>query len=96
MGVREKIMPLELLASIKGAASSEDVEALFEIIRKAATDAGSPDSATFEAGSPDAVSLDALRSDEVHPATEMEKELIKQNFPESKDGFLVVPRVIEE
>jgi hypothetical protein len=39
----EKIMPLELLASIRGAASSEDVEALFGIIKKAVSEGKLPE-----------------------------------------------------
>lgn len=99
----EKIMPLELLASIKGAASSEDVDALFDIIRKAVNENMLPESTekagTLETGiigSGLAVSPDRLRSDEAAPATELEKEIIKKNFPGEKNGFLVVPRVIED
>lgn len=107
-------MPLELLASIKGAASSKDVEALFEIIRKAvgegklsegteesgtsgADTSGTDTSGTGSAGvSGTAVSPGDLREDVVAESTPQEKELIRKNFPGEKNGYLVVPRVIED
>lgn len=124
----EKIMPLELLASIKGATSSKDVEALFDIIKKAVREgrlqepseesvqeekgtegtgtagtgsagkgsAGKGTERAWTTGSGMAVSPEALRSDEVVRATELEREIIKKNFPGEKDGYLVVPRVIED
>jgi Asp-tRNA(Asn)/Glu-tRNA(Gln) amidotransferase C subunit len=44
----------------------------------------------------EAVSIADLRSDEVKKCAESETELIRKNFPEEKDGFLVVPKVMEE
>lgn len=88
-----KIMPLDLLSSIKGARSSEAVEELFDVIRKAVpTNEGET---TFETNV-EAVSLEDLRSDRVERCPESEKEIIKKNFPESNNGFLVVPKVIED
>ncbi|MGW8314839.1 MAG: hypothetical protein ACWGNV_04505 [Bacteroidales bacterium] len=100
----EKIMPLELLASIKGATSSKDVDALFGIIKKAVSEGklsdGTEESGTSGAGSAGmsgtVVSPGDLREDVVAEATAMEKELIRKNFPGEKNGYLVVPRVIED
>ena len=86
-------MPLDLLSSIKGARSSEAINELFNVIKKAMPDNQSVDS--FDIGSK-ALSINELRSDEVIRCDEDQKELIRQNFPEEKNGFLVVPKVIEE
>ena len=71
-------MPLELLASIKGARSSEDVTELFSVILKAVPDDGGED--TQQPVMEQAVTV----------------EIILANFPEQKDGFLVVPKVIDD
>lgn len=42
------------------------------------------------------VSINDLRKDEVLNASETEIELIKKNFPQEKNGFLVVSKVIED
>ncbi|KPM49364.1 Asp-tRNA(Asn)/Glu-tRNA(Gln) amidotransferase subunit GatC [Jiulongibacter sediminis] len=86
-----KTMTLEVLSSIKGAKSSEAVEQLFEVIKKA--------KATVEHGQANhftAVSVSDLRPDEVIKSSELEREIIKKNFPKQKDGYLVVSKVIEE
>lgn len=86
-------MPLDLLSSITGATSSEAVEALFSVIKEAMPEE--------EGGGPPeedhpSVSLDHLRSDTVEECPEGVKGIIRKNFPEEKNGFLVVPRVMEE
>ena len=88
-----KIMPLELLASIKGASSSDAVNELFEVIRKAV-----PEKSKIEKHREDdhAVPLDNLRRDEIAESSEKEREIIKRNFPSEKNGYLVVPKVIED
>ncbi len=86
-------MPLDLLSSIKGARSSEAVDKLFGVIKKAVPDNkgdGIPES------NADAVSVEGLRSDVIERCPEKEKELIRKNFPREKNGFLVVPKVIED
>jgi Asp-tRNA(Asn)/Glu-tRNA(Gln) amidotransferase C subunit len=88
-----KIMPLDLLSSIKGARSSKAVKELFNVIKNAAP-AGEGDIA-FETNV-DAVSIEDLRSDRIKKCPEIEKDLIKQNFPVEKNGYLVVPKVIED
>jgi aspartyl/glutamyl-tRNA(Asn/Gln) amidotransferase C subunit len=89
----EKTMPLDLLSSIKGARSSEAINELFKVIMKAVPDNQRVDS--FEVGA-NALFVNELRNDEVLRCDEDQKELIRQNFPEEKNGFLVVPKVIEE
>jgi len=88
-----KIMPLELLSSIKGARSSEAVNELFNAIKRALPE-NEGDNIT-DAGV-EAVSLDNLRSDSIERCPEIEIKLIKKNFPKEKNGFLVVPKVIED
>ena len=81
-------MTLEVLSSIKGATSSAAVDQLFEEIKKAETHHGEM--------KVKAVTLNDLRADEVKESSEMEKSIIRNNFPMSKNGFLVVSKVIEE
>ncbi|SOE22750.1 hypothetical protein SAMN06298216_3158 [Spirosomataceae bacterium TFI 002] len=82
-------MSLEVLSSIKGATSSEAVDKLFEVIKSANIAVN---------GNPNqhAVTLDQLREDEVHPSNELERQIIRSNFPIQKNGYLVVSKVIEE
>lgn len=89
----EKTMPLDLLSSIKGARSSEAVEKLFNVIKKAVPD--NQGLAPLDI-SDNCVPISELRSDEIKNCDEAQKEVIRRNFPEEKDGFLVVPKVIEE
>ena len=88
-----KIMPLDLLSSIKGARSSNAVNELFSVINKAVP--SREGEITFETNS-EAVSIEDLRSDRIERCPDIEKELIRNNFPEEKDGYLVVPKVIED
>ena len=88
-----KIMPLDLLSSIKGARSSEAVNELFIVIRKAIP---AKDIDITPEADTDAVSMEDLRSDIIERCPEIEKEIIKKNFPQEKNGFLVVPKVIED
>lgn len=84
-------MTLEVLSSIKGAQSSEAVERLFEQIKHAKVPAEHTAVHVSKA-----VSVDSLRPDTVINSSELEKALIIKNFPMSKDGYLVVSKVIEE
>lgn len=86
-------MPLELLSSIKGARSSVAVNELFNVIKKAVPT--NEVDITLET-MVDTVSIEDLRSDRIERCPEIEKEIIKKNFPKEKDGFLVVPKVIED
>ncbi len=89
-----KIMPLEILSSIKGATSSEAVDQLFNVIKQAVP--GKNEDQLSEMDSQNLVTVEGLRNDKVEGSTELEKEIIKKNFPKEKNGFLVVPKVIED
>lgn len=88
-----KIMPLDLLSSIKGARSSEAVNELFNVIKRAVPENEGNITSDKDV---EAVSLDSLRSDIIERCPEIEKNIIKKNFPKEKNGFLVVPKVIED
>lgn len=83
-------MTVDVLSSIKGAQPSEAVNKLFDVIKHA-------DSLGAEGiiKSEHAVSLDSLRDDIVIDCPEIEKQIIKDNFPKEKNGYLVVSKVIE-
>lgn len=87
-------MPLDLLSSIKGASSSEAVAELFNVIKKAVPENKADDMQQIDPEN--IVSLENLRSDEVKESSEMEKEIIRANFPKEKNGYLVVPKVIDD
>ncbi|KGL62764.1 aspartyl-tRNA(Asn) amidotransferase subunit C [Polaribacter sp. Hel1_85] len=82
---------MDVLSSIKGAQPSETVNKLFEVIKKANTTNNS-----FNKNHNNAVSLDDLREDVVIDSPQAEKQIIIENFPKEKNGFLVVSKVIEE
>lgn len=85
-----KIMPVDILSSIKGAESSEAVDQLFEVIKNAEINQNSSNQ-----NAKNAVSIDDLRADVVENSSEITKQIIKENFPKEKDGYLVVSKVIE-
>lgn len=85
-----KIMPVDVLSSIKGAKSSEAVDQLFDAIKNAETNSNSSNQ-----NAKNAVSIDNLRDDVVEHSSEITKEIIKENFPKEKNGYLVVSKVIE-
>lgn len=86
-------MPLDLLSSIKGAVASEAVTELFNVIQEAVADQiESPEDEEVSEG----VSLDSLREDQIEACPEKVKETIRQNFPKEKNGYLVVPKVIDD
>jgi len=84
-------MTVDILSSIKGAKESKAVSKLFEAIKNANTSNNS-----FNNLNKSAVSLEDLRDDVVINSSELEKSIIKENFPKEKKGYLVVNRVIEE
>ena len=86
-------MPLDLLSGIKGAGSSEAVEELFRVIRVAVTD---QKAGTAEGTEMQAVPVNSLRDDRIERCADKETEIIRKNFPEKKNGFLVVPKVIDD
>ncbi len=85
-----KIMTVDILSSIKGAEPSESVNKLFDVIKNAQTINNSTTNTI------NAVSLNDLREDVIIESSTTEKEIIKENFPNEKNGFLVVTKVIEE
>ena len=86
-----KIMTVDILSSIKGAEPSESVNQLFEVIKNANTS-----DTNVNANHNNAVTLDDLREDVVIDSPQAEKQIIIENFPKEKNGFLVVSKVIEE
>jgi len=87
-----KIMTVDILSSIKGAQPSEAVNKLFEVIKNANT----TNNNAFNNNHDHAVSLDNLRDDVVIDSPQIEKQIIIENFPKEKNGYLVVSKVIEE
>ena len=84
-----KAMTLDVLSSIKGAKASESVNQLFENIKSASLNQKNTNT------TPQGVSLDSLREDTVILSSAEEKNLIKENFPKEKNGYLVVQKVID-
>lgn len=87
-----KIMTVDILSSIKGAQPSQAVSKLFDVIKNA----NSNNSNAFNKNHNNAVSLNDLREDVVINSSSLEKEIIIENFPKEKNGYLVVSKVIEE
>ncbi|MDG1227682.1 MAG: hypothetical protein P8P15_06890 [Polaribacter sp.] len=86
-----KIMTVDILSSIKGAQSSDAVGKLFEVIKNA-----NKTNNSFNKNHNKAVFLDDLREDIVINSPQIEKQIIIENFPKEKNGYLVVSKVIEE
>ncbi|MEP0356534.1 hypothetical protein [Paraglaciecola sp.] len=86
-----KTMTVDVLSSIKGAKPSETINKLFEVIKN------SDLSTTGSSGNNNhnAVPMEQLREDTVVKASALEKQLIVENFPKEKNGYLVVAKVIE-
>lgn len=85
-----KMMTVDVLSSITGAQESEAVNKLFDVIKNANTSNNPTNSQN------NAVPLNYLREDVVIESSKMEKEIIIENFPKEKNGYLVVAKVIEE
>ena len=83
-----KLMTVDILSSIKGAKESEAVNKLFDVIKNANVEKA--DSKL------NAVEISDLREDVVVKSSELERQIIKDNFPKQKNGFLVVDKIIEE
>jgi Asp-tRNA(Asn)/Glu-tRNA(Gln) amidotransferase C subunit len=86
-----KTMTVDILSSIKGAQPSESVNQLFEVIKNAVP---SNDNAVNNLNL-NCVSVNDLREDVVVESSAIERQLIIENFPNKKNGFLVVAKVIE-
>jgi Asp-tRNA(Asn)/Glu-tRNA(Gln) amidotransferase C subunit len=85
-----KIMTVDILSSIKGAKPSDSVNQLFDVIKNANKNTA------LNTVLANVLSLDDLRPDEVVESSAIEKQIIKENFPREKNGFLVVAKVIED
>lgn len=85
-------MTVDVLSSIKGAQPSEAVNRLFEVIKNANASNNNP----FNTNQNNSVSLNDLREDVVIESSATEKQIIIENFPKEKNGYLVVSKVIEE
>ena len=86
-----KTMTVDILSSIKGAQPSESVNQLFDVIKNAIP----TNNTTLNNVNHNCVSLNDLREDVVIESSAMEKQIILENFPNMKNGFLVVAKVIE-
>ena len=84
-------MTVDILSSIKGAQPSESVNKLFDVIKNA----NSSNDNSLNIVNHNCVSVSNLREDVVGESSAMEKQLIIENFPNKKNGFLVVAKVIE-
>ena len=84
-----KMMTVDVLSSIKGAQPSETINKLFDVIKNANINNNAIEDKN-------AVFLDDLREDVVIDSSEIEKQIIIENFPKEKNGYLVVAKVIEE
>ena len=84
-------MTVDILSSIKGAQPSESVNKLFDVIKNAVP---SNNNATNNVNS-NCVSVNDLREDVVIESSAMKKKFILEIFPNKKNGFLVVAKVIE-
>lgn len=86
-----KTMTVDILSSIKGAQPSESVNKLFDVIKNAVPS----NATTLNNVNHNCVSVSNLREDVVIESSAMEKQIILENFPNKKNGFLVVAKVIE-
>ena len=84
-------MTVDILSSIKGAQPSEAVNKLFEEIKNANPTTNN----SLNNINHNAVSINDLREDVVVESSVVERQIIKENFPIEKEGYLVVAKVIE-
>ena len=89
-----ELTSLEILTNIKDAAASESVGQLFGMIRSAVEEQNDVDFVELMANN--AVATNELREDVAIESSERERQIIIDNFPSSKNNYLVVPKVIEE
>ena len=84
-------MTVDVLSSIKGAQPSESVNKLFDVIKNAHPS----DNNSLNNVNHNCVTVSDLREDVVVESSAIEKQIILENFPNKKNGFLVVVKVIE-
>ena len=85
-------MTVDILSSIKGAQPSEAVTKLFDVIKNAQP----TNNNSLNNVHNNCVSINNLREDVVIESSAIEKQLIRENFPITKNGYLVVAKVIED
>ena len=86
-----KIMTVDILSSIKGAQPSKAVNKLFDVIKNAQP----TNNNSLNNVNNNCVSINNLREDVVIESSAIEKQIILENFPNKKNGYLVVSKVIE-
>lgn len=86
-------MTVDILSSIKGAEPSESVNKLFDVIKNAHPTNNNSFNNNVNRNS---LSLNDLRDDVVIESSITERQIIKENFPKEKNGYLVVSKVIED
>jgi Asp-tRNA(Asn)/Glu-tRNA(Gln) amidotransferase C subunit len=89
-----ELTSLEILTGIMDAAPSESVRQLFGIVHAAVPEQN--EIAFNELNSDNTVTTNALREDVVIESSETERQIIIDNFPFSKNNYLIVSKVIEE
>ncbi len=87
-----KIMTVDILSSIKGAQPSETVNKLFDVIKNAQV----TNNNSLNNVNNNCVSVNDLREDVVIESSAIERQIIIENFPKEKNGYLVVSQVIED
>jgi len=87
-----KIMTVDILSSIKGAQPSETVNKLFDVIKNAQV----TNNNSLNNVNNNCVSINDLREDVVIESSAIERQIIIENFPKEKGGYLVVSQVIED
>ena len=85
-------MTVDVLSSIKGAQPSEAVNKLFDVIKNAQP----TNNNALNNVNNNCVSINNLREDVVIESSAIEKQLIIENFPNKKNGYLVVAKIIED
>ena len=83
-----------MLSKIEGASSSQAIDYLFDTLRT--TETGNNTVDVIDLLSRKAVSPEELRDDIAKETSALEKQLILANFPNEKNNYLVVPKVIDE
>ena len=86
-----ELTSLEILTNIKDAITNGSVGQLFGIVR-----AEVPEQNDVDFIPDNAVLTNELREDIAIESSETERQIIIENFPLSKNNYLVVPKVIEE
>ena len=87
----KKMTSLEVLSNIKGAKTSQSVQELFKSLKSQDLKWSTINLADVS----QVCQIDDLRADVVEESSSLERELIRKNFPCSKDMYLVVPKVLD-